>query len=524
MDRLKSITIKGFKKFQSFNMNFNEHLNILVGENESGKSTLLEAIKVVLNQQYRTTDKSILAELFNRDDIKKFQLNPSIKTLPFIQINLKLELDSKHKNTEFFYGQLDKNTEGFGIVFDCKFDEELGYGLESEIETGKVPYEYYSLSWKTYAGNTYQTIKRPFGFLFIDTSNVDTHSSFNYYNKTLFINSYDDSMRTAAKNSFRDGLKNAFAQLNLSPINENKVFGIDHKKVILENIISVFENDIPLENKGSGMENLIKTQIALDKASSHLDVILMEEPENHLSFQNMLKMLKTIENKQNDAQIIIATHSNMIASRLDLRNVIWIENSCVNSLKNVDEKVAKFFTKADNNGFLQLLLSKKAILVEGATEYLLVPYFYEKIHGSTIESDGISIISCNGISYKNYLSIVKSTNKRIAVITDNDKKEENVESSKSFNDENDNQHIFMSDDTEHEWTWEAAFYSENNELLDQEIKVQNGAQYLFHKQDYGPVLGKMLNNKVEIAYQMLTDEIEYNIPSYIKDALKWIKE
>ena len=102
MDRLKSITIKGFKKFQSFNMNFNEQLNILVGENESGKSTLLEAIKVVLNQQYRTTDKSILAELFNRDDIKKFQLNPSIKTLPFIQINLKLELDSKHKNTEFF--------------------------------------------------------------------------------------------------------------------------------------------------------------------------------------------------------------------------------------------------------------------------------------------------------------------------------------------------------------------------------------------------------------------------------------
>ena len=41
MDRLKSITIKGFKKFQSFNMNFNEHLNILVGENESGKSTPL---------------------------------------------------------------------------------------------------------------------------------------------------------------------------------------------------------------------------------------------------------------------------------------------------------------------------------------------------------------------------------------------------------------------------------------------------------------------------------------------------
>ncbi len=82
----------------------------------------------------------------------------------------------------------------------------------------------------------------------------------------------------------------------------------------------------------------------------------------------------------------------------------------------------------------------------------------------------------------------------------------------------------MSDDTEHEWTWEAAFYSENNELLDQEIKVQNGAQYLFHKQDYGPVLGKMLNNKVEIAYQMLTDEIEYNIPKLYKGCIKMDKK
>lgn len=42
---------------------------------------------------------------------------------------------------------------------------------------------------------------------FIDTSNVDTHSSFNYYNKTLFINSYDDSMRTAAKTALEMDLR-----------------------------------------------------------------------------------------------------------------------------------------------------------------------------------------------------------------------------------------------------------------------------------------------------------------------------
>ena len=101
------MTINGFKKFKQFQMEFNENLNIIVGENEAGKSTILEAIKVVLIQQYRTSDKSILAELFNRENIDIFIKNPSIKTLPSIQINIQLELDPKHKNSEFFYGQLD---------------------------------------------------------------------------------------------------------------------------------------------------------------------------------------------------------------------------------------------------------------------------------------------------------------------------------------------------------------------------------------------------------------------------------
>ena len=55
---LKSIHIEGFKKFRKFDMEFNPKVNILVGENEAGKTTILEAIKLVLNQTYRFADKS----------------------------------------------------------------------------------------------------------------------------------------------------------------------------------------------------------------------------------------------------------------------------------------------------------------------------------------------------------------------------------------------------------------------------------------------------------------------------------
>lgn len=60
MNYIKHLHIEGFKKFRKLDISFNEKMNILVGENEAGKSTILDAIKTVLNQQYRTADKSVL--------------------------------------------------------------------------------------------------------------------------------------------------------------------------------------------------------------------------------------------------------------------------------------------------------------------------------------------------------------------------------------------------------------------------------------------------------------------------------
>ena len=91
-----------------------------------------------------------------------------------------------------------------------------------------------------------------------------------------------------AKNDFRDKLIDAFDGLGLPELNEKQKFGVDSKKVVLEAVLSIYEDSIALENRGSGMESFIKTQIALDRANG-LDVILMEEPENHLSFSTLRK-------------------------------------------------------------------------------------------------------------------------------------------------------------------------------------------------------------------------------------------
>lgn len=525
MGYIRQLTILGLRKFEEIEIEFNKSMYIIVGENEAGKSTILEAISIVLNQQYKNMDKSIIKELMNKDNVDKFLREKRASALPKIQIEVKFEMTGKERDSQDFFGEesLTKKEPEYGILFECKFDEECTDRLAKEIGEGKIPYEYYVMSWMTFRGVPYKSIKKPFNSIFIDTSAKDANNSFNYFNRALFSSKYVDTERMNAKNSFRSNLEEAFNKLSLPDIDVNRKFGINDKKVILEAIISVFEDGIPLENKGSGMESLIKTHIALDRSKSNLDVIFMEEPENHLCFSNMNKMLDEIVNKRDSAQIILTTHSNMIASRLDLRNVLWIKGNHTVSLADIDDKVARFFTKADDNSFLQLLLSEKIILVEGATEYLLLPDMFRRVAGKTLEEAKVVIISCNGVSYKNYLKIAKKTGKRIAVITDNDKNPDKIRDMIEFNSgvENINQHIFMDNDVDN-WTWEKCIYDLNKSYLDRKIKVEENAEYLFHGENYGKVLGKMLNNKVAVAYYILESKHELVMPKYVEDAIKWI--
>lgn len=526
MSYIKQIHIEGFKKFDSIDVRFNPHMNILVGENEAGKSTILEAIRVVLNQQYRNADKSVLSDLFNAENVAAFKASPSVQTLPKIVIELFFELDARKKNSPYFFGEVyggrGQKGEKYGIRFECRFDTELGSGLEGFIGEGNLPLEYYSLTWTTFANSPYRTVKRPLNFLFIDTTANAAGPSFNYYNKSLFNSKYDNETQARAKNVFRAKLDDAFDSVALDPIDEKRKFGIDGKKVQLESVISVFEDSIPLENRGSGMESLVKTQIAFDRASA-LDVIMMEEPENHLCFTTMRKMLHEISDKEKGSQVIITTHSNMIACTLGLSNVLWVTEGRAQSLRDVPDDVSAFFTKADDSAFLQLLLSKRAILVEGATEFILLPKLYEQLTGRTVEEDEVAIIPCGGVSYKRYLAIAESANKKVSVITDNDGDSDKISEAASYNNSHKNQHVFLGQTAE-DWTWEKCFYDANKETLDSLIEVRPKAKYLFHGKDHGPVLGKMLNNKADVAYQMLMAETEFTVPRYVKDAIAWLNE
>ena len=80
--------------------------------------------------------------------------------------------------------------------------------------------------------------------------------------------------------------KNKFRDVVLKELNcrtDDYSFSIrTNSKSNLESDLTIKEGDIEIENRGKGRQCFIKTDFALQKNESELDIILLEEPENHL--------------------------------------------------------------------------------------------------------------------------------------------------------------------------------------------------------------------------------------------------
>ena len=74
-------------------------------------------------------------------------------------------------------------------------------------------------------------------------------------------------------------------------------------------------------------------------AYSHLKetvkILLIEEPENHLSFQNLQKLVNMLSSNTG-VQVFIGTHSNMIASRLGVDNLHFLDNGQISKLEGLN--------------------------------------------------------------------------------------------------------------------------------------------------------------------------------------------
>lgn len=325
--------------------------------------------------------------------------------------------------------------------------------------------------------------------------------------------------RTIHKGKYRQ-LKNNFRSTCLNDINsripseKGYAFGLKTgPSADFDNNLMIYENEVSIDSKGTGKQVLIKTDFALEKSGSNMDVILIEEPENHLSHVNLRSLVQRVSATQ-QGQIFVTTHNSLVSTRLELRNLLIIGQegtlTSPTSLADLSEATAQYFMKAPVASIVEFVTSRKLILVEGPSEYMLLERFYKAIINHEPEQDGVHIINVQGLSFKRYLEVAQSTRSKVAVITDNDgDNEKNCAEKYAEYKDNENLEIFYSkDDTKR--TFEIALYECNKSLCDK-LFGSDAQRY-------------MLNNKTEAAFTLLSQSEGIRVPQYIQEAILWIKE
>ena len=517
---IKKIKLINYKRFLHYTIEPNSKINVLAGDNEVGKSSVLEAIELVSSGNIRKVEAIGIDRLLNIEAVRDFNSGPrEYDKLPKLIVELYLSGALEHTMN----GK--NNTSGTccdGIRLVCEpnsdYQTEISDSLRAQPDY--FPYDYYSIRFSTFADEGYTGYKKKLRTILIDSTKMNSDYATNDFVKRMYIHYTEDDIKERAlhKSKYRQ-LKNDFCADGFLGINSrippsnNYSFGLKQSSSFgLENDLMIYEAEVSIDSKGTGRQVFIKTDFALGRAGGLVDVVLIEEPENHLSPVNLRKLIELISKSQN-GQLFITTHNSLISTRLELQNLLIMHKKSKGkpiSLRDLSADTAKFFMKAPVTNIIEFVLSNKTILVEGPSEYMLLEKFYISISDHKPEEDGVCIIDVRGLSFKRYLEIAKLLGNRVAVLTDNDgNKQKNCINKYSGFFANSNIKIFYEDD-ETKTTFEKVLYDDNSALCDQ-LFSGNAVEY-------------MLNNKTESAYRLLIQDDAIVVPAYIKGAISWIKE
>lgn len=518
MRTIKKIKLLNFKRFPSFEVEFCPDINLLIGDNEAGKSSILSALELVISGSRSKVETLGLESLFNTEVIANFLSgNKKIESLP----RLRIEIHLNEQENPDLYGRININgVQANGLQLICEPNENLTIEIMQVLsQQDNFPFEFYNISFLTFSGEAYTGYRKFLRHLALDSSQINNEHATKEYIRTVYESSVAHPERLNLQNQYRQQ-KLQFKNDKMNVVNNDIVdyqFAIrSGSKSNLETDLTITENDVPIQHRGKGRQCFIKTEFALRRygADQNLDVLLLEEPENHLSHTNMKRLIKRIS-ASHAKQIFIATHNSLISTRLDLRKSILLNSASLTPvlLKDLPEKTAGFFMKAPDNNILEFILSSKVILVEGHAEYILIDAIYSNVTNSTLEDDEVHVISVGGTSFKRYLDLAKLLNIRTAVIRDNDG-DHSANCIDNYADYIAEKIKIFYDSDDAKTTFEVCLYELNKTSCD--------TLFGSRRRTLTP-LDFMLKNKADCAFK-IRDEMANEIisPEYIKQAIEWI--
>ncbi|NMB18815.1 MAG: AAA family ATPase [Erysipelothrix sp.] len=461
--KIKKISIFNYRNLDQLTIHFHENINFIVGENNLGKTNLLELLHILFNRRN-----------FSESDFKA--IDSEIK----IEVELRLDEGELGIFDDYFSVEEQKNLNIININFIQEaVDENIRYFIKptnDELFRNKVRNAHFL---------SYGSIRKPEQELSFSTKN-------NFLN--LLIKRYIDENDGSFEIDI-DSLEPLLVRINeqLGKIKTFNLFEIEAKADndianLLGNIIQLqTKNDFTISELGEGtrfinsiplillnqiakiLENEFTGSVIEVNGKRKLYVIIaVDEPELHLhphsqrffinyvqeillgkndAFNELLKVMFDVD--EINGQLLAVTHSPYIILD-DYKHIVRVydNNGKVNALSgstiDIDRSLlTHLFRYLDE--IKEAFYAKKVLIVEGITEQGAMKALFEK-ENININLEGISIV--NGHGRDNIPSIINLFQKfKIPVVGFIDEDENNSEQSKFNKYEN----IFYTDLKEFEY-------------------------------------------------------------------------
>ena len=420
-------------------VSFNDRLNLIVGENDSGKTAIIDAIKLVLGTQsydnvrieendfYRSKDGTRTNSLKVECTFEDLSDLEAGRFLEWIYIDdegkakLEVRLVARIKDNKVNIRKTG-GKEGLDINFEASENLRVTYlkplrDAEHELNPGyRSRFAQVLKSHPIFKnnGNTHKieeimqdankNIEEYFK-VSISQDNSENSRSDSAEENNDELNYKDDP--SSIISSISDTLSNFLGNnkdqydvnINISEMELNKILSrlmlkIDEDKVGLGTLNQLY----------MAMELLL---LDIKEKNNEFGLALIEEIEAHIHPQAQLRVIKHLE-ENIKSQTILTTHSITLASIANLNSLILCRNNNAYSLNSKYTRLSsgdyEFLERFLDSTKANLFFAKGVIMVEGDAENILIPTI-AKIIGRPLYMHGVSIVNVGNVAFLRYSNI-----------------------------------------------------------------------------------------------------------------------